>query len=760
MISFRQLLLEHPDIINYRGKKYNYYDDNVIGIFSVVYNHKTQEFISISSKKDKIILSSDKSIANVSYSNYKGTPIHPDLLHYVADIGIILPLQSYLDYRLITVRPDIPVNGRVWKIKSDTEEEIVVSLWTKKKDYQKYSKYVDGCLKLLEVDPEECYYEFADQQNMWVHYDKIDDDKEVGSDETLIKKLLKIQHTSPEAKKLIGKLTSMPPDKLQALADKTGTTVAALRHLSSIEEKILKESPDHIYLKSKSNNLDYFGTVDANIHINFTDTQYVVAIVSFGDVILNGKMQRHSWAGISPDNLKSMAVNGKEIETPSFIFPSHFGKNTHCRIRKQLQKVDGIIYTNEDKNSGMRLYKYEDVYYASFWCNQKNAKFYYKEIKDCLNYYTNGKIEDVRFQFINHQDSEFISFEEAFGSQILQSKSAKQAEMERQLHLMPPDKKAEFLKKLGAMGPDKIQLAADKLGITPIELKQLLGRDIAENKILKEQPDWITVGPHDYMHDDKEAYAVFFIITYQQKYGTKIAWAGYSPHLTGKHLYLDGKPLSNESYTYDDPTHGDIMDSLRKSMVYNIPEISSLSDIHSEINGRLFKINNKFYVSFWKEKDSINKYRKQVEDCINFFTNNDVKNVRFQFYRMEDDEFVDYYQAFDAGEIKLSVGEKEAELRRQLHLMPPKKKSEFLKKLGADNPNKIQSLADKLRMTPIELKQLLGMDVAENSLGNLSFSDYHDPSIPYEAKPRTFLGFNYGTVFEYFYGDKFNQRDI
>ena len=80
--------------------------------------------------------------------------------------------------------------------------------------------------------------------------------------------------------------------------------------------------------------------------------------------------------------------------------------------------------------------------------------------------------------------------------------------------------------------------------------------------------------------------------------------------------------------------------------------------------------------------------------------------------------------------------------------MDPKQKAEFLKKLGATKPNKLQAAADKLGITTIELKQALGMDVAENSLGNLSFSDYHDPSIPYEAKPRTNIGFDYGTVFE------------
>ena len=95
--------------------------------------------------------------------------------------------------------------------------------------------------------------------------------------------------------------------------------------------------------------------------------------------------------------------------------------------------------------------------------------------------------------------------------------------------------------------------------------------------------------------------------------------------------------------------------------------------------------------------------------------------------------------------IKLS--DEEMEMREKLHMLPPEKKAALLKKLGAMGADKLQQVADKLGMTKIQLKQMLGRDVAENSLGNLSFSDYHDPDVPYEAKPRTNIGFQYGTPF-------------
>jgi hypothetical protein len=221
---------------------------------------------------------------------------------------------------------------------------------------------------------------------------------------------------------------------------------------------------------------------------------------------------------------------------------------------------------------------------------------------------------------------------------------------------------------------------------------------------------------------------------------------------TSKRGWVAGVPISNEIFyngqqipnaKYDGETHDELINS-----IYNADEDF---DYGRGIHMRLFYLRGKYYAVFWETDGECKRWKKEIIQCLEFFTKGKLNKVMMQFEYMDDNAFVPIRNVFDFNEkVKRTKSKAAAELAKQLHLMGPKEKAEFLKKMGAMQPNKIQAAAAKLGMTAIELRQALGMDIAENSLGNLSFSDYNDPSIPYEAKPRTSIGFSYGTVFERF----------
>jgi hypothetical protein len=370
---------------------------------------------------------------------------------------------------------------------------------------------------------------------------------------------------------------------------------------------------------------------------------------------------------------------------------------------------------------------------AAFWQGHQDVKGKLNHVK--YMFYLMGKdITKALFEFPNYKDR-FLTYNEAFASmkpvQAL-SKTVEKALMKIQ-HLSPDAKKA-----LIDMPINKLEKAADKLGITTIELKQALGMDIAENVVLvSESPDSITIDdPYNPMdsskrirleYDGPAAIGVFMIwdfgtwkpgaSTYRDPEKTFTSWIvgdrrDYTLFFGGKHI---GAIDANAQM------HDDVWDDFRR-VIHRVTQSGgdTVQRWKRWCNGRVYEDDaGQLYLSCWENGEIVRHSKKYIEAIVKHFGGKP-KEALYQFKPMDDDEFVTYESAFGISkpaEIE-PVGSKEKEkawkAAEQLHLMPPEKKAALLKQLGAANSsNKLQTAADKLNITPIQLKQLLGKDIAE-----------------------------------------------
>jgi len=245
---------------------------------------------------------------------------------------------------------------------------------------------------------------------------------------------------------------------------------------------ILKEDPDSIVVRGKT--------------YKFTDDESV-AVIIMGDMVINYNSKKFadglSWVSANPKT-GEVWLNGTKAD-----FKINPDLKSHWAIRnvicKEIEDSGGEIYLKGghsrlrgNRARDARLFKVEMFYRLSFWDTQSDVRPYKNVIIDFMDKLGQGPVPGEKAidytlcQFKGMSQSNFLPFDKAFESTIEKEISDEESELIKKLHLLPPDKKAEFLKKLGAMNPNKLQVAADKLGMTTIQLKQLLGKDIAENK--------------------------------------------------------------------------------------------------------------------------------------------------------------------------------------------------------------------------------------------------------------------------------------
>ena len=697
-IAEESILKEDPDTINVDGDSYNYMGSSGKYTFVLGKLNGFNSWAATDSEDVHVIVYNKNTLHFVK--NIRG---HSDLINGLDDYEI---------------KSTDVIMGRIFLIKNTP----YITFWDRKTEVVEYKEQLIDFLNWAEISSEEAYYQFYPMDfNKWLSSNKVfgDNTKEIGGDEENYK-LQRQLHLMPPEKKAVflKKMGAMKPDKIQVAADKLNMTPIKLKQLlgKDIAES-LNESADSIEIYDDEGNAFYI-TID--------DMENVIAVVCVGDIKFEDK--KYTWVGAAPDG-GEVYLNGKLLEGVTF------NGETHTELIRYIQREHpnfeySVSRFEAARKVHGRIFHYEDTYYVAFWEGADYIKKEKDDVIDFIKFFTNNQLDKVRIKPGKVSNDTHFSLSEFFDINIKQTKSDEESDLEYKLHLMPPEKKAAFLKKLGAMSPDKLAKVADKLGITKIELRQLLGKDVAE-EVIKESPDRLSVDDEYYRFTDGEAKYTFILYD-----------AGWMSTRDRKNVYVNGNeilPVPDENVS----AHGELIDFIYNRIDGFEPDINSNADYW----GRVYYIDNHYYVTFWGDRVSVLKYKKQLIDFLNWA---DITPENSSFQPSESDELISYDKFFGNENIKRTKTKNDIEFIRKLHLMPPEKKSEFLKILGAAGPDKLAKLASLYNMTPIELRQLLGRDVAENSLGNLSFSDYHDPSIPYEAKPRPNVGFQYGTVFEWF----------
>lgn len=350
---------------------------------------------------------------------------------------------------------------------------------------------------------------------------------------------------------------------------------------------------------------------------------------------------------------------------------------------------------------------------TSFWNGHNQVKSNLSNLKKYYNL-IGENITDGLFEFLGAR-GKFMTYREAFLSFIPPEKQKitnQDLEDLKKAHLAKgDDKKRILLKALGNAGPDKVQKVADKLGMSPIELRQKLGMDIAEQSVVKEDPDGITPHGETLEYYDENVLGVFMVWTFfmHRKFTSWVLG-----DKTDNKLYLGGKFIGDIEYDWD--THSDVWANFfHKIGKHGLKD--KLKRVDRICHGRIYKdpMTKEIYVSFWETKEVVAKVRGKIDRILKHF-NSDSQDAYYQFRGMEMDQFLSYKEAFDVSTTIKTDKETERKWKEaeQLHLLPPEKKRELLRKLGAaDTPNKLQKVADMFDIPVIKLKQLLGRDIAE-----------------------------------------------
>lgn len=417
------------------------------------------------------------------------------------------------------------------------------------------------------------------------------------------------------------------------------------------------------------------------------------------------------------------------LDTGTSDFFSWFGEPTHANVFEFLENAGYVPHVHEPRDwmSGRgwiqgRLWKFKGNTYASFWNSAEELKANKSIVTDIVDklggdggaknaYYNVTSRSGMRLDFEN-----LFTYDEIFGSDTsdkpLEKKDFEKALLKIQ-HLAPEAKKALM------RGPyNKKAEIADKLGFKSVaELDFMLKQGLDES-FLKEDPDGIEVFGKYVKYDDlNEVVATVMIPKHLYiKYKSKIisngkGWIAGDP--STNEIWINGKLMDfTAESTYGCVEHG----SLQFSVSENI-RMSEGGEIEmsrkDSVDARIFKVKGYYYISFWQTQEEVKKYKEQVIDLIKFFAKDeDPSLINLQFRGMRRNEFTTL-SLFD-NNVKKTVSDEESDLIRKIHLMKPEQKGKLLKKLGALSPNYLQNIADELGITPIELKQLLGKDIAEN----------------------------------------------
>jgi hypothetical protein len=176
-------------------------------------------------------------------------------------------------------------------------------------------------------------------------------------------------------------------------------------------------------------------------------------------------------------------------------------------------------------------------------------------------------------------------------------------------------------------------------------------------------------------------------------------------------MYLFSKRGSKKTFENHEPiayveseTHGELISSSRSETLTNDRNDKS-------IHGRIWVIDKQTYIAFWSNYEQIKSFGlgdcvNQIKDLLSYFLHENIENVLFNPYQESETSYnatdkTYTYEEFASGRLGSSKNSHQ-QLNKDLHLMSPEKKSEYLKAMG---------IKPKTTLTPDFLyRQLTGID--------------------------------------------------
>jgi hypothetical protein len=426
---------------------------------------------------------------------------------------------------------------------------------------------------------------------------------------------------------------------------------------------------------------------------------------------------------ISRTNKVEYECSDKEIEkelnrNPKYQNDSSGGRDddyarTHYSIHDHIQdavkQLSKSEKTKEFRNyhgevSG-RVFQFKNKNVIGFWQGIDEIRANWRMVEMLIKKF-NVDPKTAFYNFDNYyhsKEDEYAYTDIAVSLKIGREVDPYEKELMKIQHLSPEAKKA-----LLQLPSNRLQTVADKLSMTVIELRRLLGRDIAEQ--INETPDYIKVNqpsgpPYVTGYDENEVVAVCCC---GWVYGER-GWVCWERKT--------GDIVSNDHNSVEDIhrgghlTHGDVLSYFfgdEYESEYDDRGEKTSPEYERGIHYRLYKVRNIYYLTAWEKKSIINAWKKEIISSLKAL-GVDEKKVMYQYGMLGNNEFDDYYTTFDETKPVTGTGsEEEYKRAEQLHLLPPEKKKAMLQAMGAANMDKQQAAADKIGMTVVQLRQALG----------------------------------------------------
>ena len=251
---------------------------------------------------------------------------------------------------------------------------------------------------------------------------------------------------------------------------------------------------------------------------------------------------------------------------------------------------------------------------------------------------------------------------------------------------------------------------------------------IVLKKLLLEHPDNISYRGNNYDYSD--GIAVFSVFRNQN---TK-KWVGVTLIETeNERLVIKttddevNKSLQyfNDKNYSDYAIHPHIMSSLSISgLIRRVDSAYAYRNARPDIpvNGRVWYVNDKslvngkrYLISFWNGVEHFNNFDREIEGCLELAGVEDINQCLFEFIDRKN-QWLTYSEVTGKEDIDTAKDDEETikQLLKIQHINP--KAKSVIRSLQGSPTNKLQKAADKLGMSTIQLKQLLGRDIAENQL--------------------------------------------
>ena len=226
-------------------------------------------------------------------------------------------------------------------------------------------------------------------------------------------------------------------------------------------------------------------------------------------------------------------------------------------------------------------------------------------------------------------------------------------------------------------------------------------KDIIAEITLKESPDYITYNGVGYSWYESQSVAVTIMYEIDDS-------VCYFTSLDKQNTILTNynptkNKLKSKKISLPLKTHSVLKDKV--SQLTNIV----LDEYHKISHSRIFNMKDDIdIISFWEKREHLMPYRNEIETMLTECG----FDPKLMLYDFSDNQNVfETYNQFILNEKKnhsSKISDEDIELLKQLHLNPN------IKRMIIKTPsNRWQKIADKFSMTPIELKQLIGRELAE-----------------------------------------------